>query len=908
MTRRALALAFTLVLLLGATGAPGWYAGTASAASGSVTLDKALSGQTRQATLTFSVRATGNGTVSVPSDPSSGDSNVAFSFSGWRDTTAGGSGGSSSWTAVSGHTYRITYVADVSTGASGGSDGTVDTTVSISGPADRSSERLSVGVDYVEPDVGSLGNPGTTATFEGGSEASTVATVDIPNNGRGALKPTEFDIGSTPAGIHAETDSLPNVVDGGDTGTGSVSVTVDESVAEGRYSFDATLVDNLDSTSNPSFTVTVDVEKPPAVGVKTIDVGDVLVGDSKTKTFTVHERNGYSGLDGVSADVRGSEPRADVGFSGLGYVSTSPGGSDTADVTVSVDGDAEQHEKLNWNVRVVPSASNGIDDSTTVTGRVIYPAYFGGLSMPRTTITFDEPRDQTDTFTERVEVDVENGGDLPMDVTSVDASAQSSLVEANVVDAPGTIDGLSSGTVTVELVADSAAPELASSLTVAVDAADAGSKSVTRSVDIVHEVSLGIDSETLAYGDLVVTKTATKSTDVAEELGYKDVRNLTIRRVSGPDRWLSVVERPPETLDKGDSAPFVVETRFTPDAKLFKQYTWTFRVTGDNVDTRTITVTARAKPISFESVRKPLLDYRGGNGWQSAVAGGMVESLNGLEQKLRENENVSRQDLPSVVAASRASTLFIDSASTAQDRIAAGEDRNATDAVVRAAAAYKLMSVYVPRIEDPQLKGDAERARRAAGERLDALIERQTGYYREQLSGDDVSAIERAAINRQLSRIAALEGDTERADALREKSRTAFDRYLGLVRKGSEKRVEASRVRQRLEGRVVTTVAGQTLLLNPAAWDTFTAKRDRVLSLYDESAATFAEAGATEKARETRARRAAAAADFQTAKYSLFVASGVYLLGFLGAIGYVGRQMYAYIQDARAAVTGDFLL
>jgi hypothetical protein len=899
MDRQTL-LAVALALAVGLHG----FAGGAMATS-SVTVqlssvaDDPSDSQTKTLTYQFTPRS--NQTVSLDGRISEDGGNVVFDFAEWSDLDTGQGGTETSWRVTAGHTYRVSYEVTVEADAA---DDTYAVYSTDSGPA---SERLEA--DVVAPRFGTVYTQDVELAFESKTEGTATKNVEIPNEGDGSMRPTNVTFSGVPSGFTVDYDGLPSVVEARTDGTFQLDITADETVSKGTYDFEATVRDNLGNAETVPVSVTV--EKPPVAGVEgdeTVDVGDVLAGSDETTTFTVTEEAGYTGISGVTAQIDSSSQFGSIDFDGLSYVSTGPDGSDTADVTVSVPESASQHADLDWVVRLQPDDENGVGKQVTFTGRVIYPATLGSLSASNTSMVFDEPQSEVSSHTKRVSVEIPNSGDKEMNVLDVTAQTDSASVTADVVDTPDTVSGTSSKSATVEIRADPDAREGDYQLRVTVETEEAGQKTIRKDVSVTHGVELSVEKNSLDYGDLIVTKNLTESTDVAEILEYEDVTGVSVRKVSGPEKWLTVVERPSGTLTAGESAPFVVALQFDTSAKLYREYTWEFRVSGDGVESQTVTVSATAKPYSFDQIRDPLSEHTGSGDWQAETASGMVEALDALESELRNDGEVSNTDLSTSIAAGRATLLFIESVESARETIESDGNEAAQDEIVRAAASYNLLDSYVSKLDSDELRSSATDSRAAAEETVDALVSEQTDYYRSQLESGNVSMIERAHIKRQLAQLASLRGEQARATRLRKESATAFDAYTETVEEGNGHRQRARQLREGMDESMFTVVAGQPLLLNPAKWDAFDRESATVLSAYDDATASFETAGATEEATRVRTERRQEANALQIARYSLYGSTAAYSLGFLGLLAYLVRNTYAYVRDARAAVSGDFLV
>ncbi|WP_115865326.1 hypothetical protein [Halorussus litoreus] len=888
-----------VVLLVGLHG----VAGTAMA-NPDTTVNRATviaDGGSVTETLTYEFTAPSNDTASVRGQITDGE--VGFEFVEWQSLDTNRDGTGSSWQVRAGNSYRVTYEATVTESASGYYD--VETVSGFSSPA--WDETLTV--DVLEPAFGYVSTQQTELVFESNDQASTTLDVPIPNDGQGLMIPADVTFSGVPDGVTLSYSQLPGSIPGGESQAVTLDMSTDSSVDKGSYQFTATVEDNLGNTLDVPVEVTV--RKPPVLEAGdngAVDLGDVLVGSDKTVDLPISETGGYTGIDGVNSQVTQSDQYGSISFDDLRYLSTDAGGSSNAEVTVSVEDSANQHSNIGFTAYLEPDNQDGVGQSVSFTGRVIYPPRFGDVSMPDTSMVFDEPQSQVSSYTETVTVEVPNAGDQTMNVQGVSASTDSGQVSASVADYDGQIDGQSSGEVVVEVEADPTASEGSYSLSVDVNSQEDGTETVTSSVGVTHEVALSVERTSLGFGDVVITENLTQSTDVAETLEYQDVTDLSITKESGPDQWLTVVERPPERLTAGDAAPFVVAVQFDTGAELYREYTWEYRVEGDGIDAQTITVTATPEPVSLEGIRSPLADRTDAGGWQADTASGMVDTLDQLETKLRDGGEVSRTDLSTGIAAGRSTILFIESVENATGTLESEGNEAAQPEVVKAAATYNLLDSYIANLEDSELRSTANESRTAARDRVNSLVDQQRSYYEDQLESGDVTMIERAHINRQLAQLASLQGDEQRAERLRAESAGAFENYTATVQQGNEQRQSARQLREEMDESMLTVVLGQPLMLNPAKWDAFETTAADSLSGYDDAESSFATAGASEEAQDVADERQQAASRYQFARLTMYGSTAAYGLVFLALLGYLGRNTYAYVRDAREAVSGDFLV
>ncbi|MFB6126926.1 MAG: hypothetical protein ABEJ79_06505 [Halolamina sp.] len=900
--RRPLA-ALAMVALLVAGASTG-----AVAASGSVELDAALSEQSKTDELTFTFTPSQDATVTATDRIERANGNVTFAFDEWERTDGQGSGTNNSWDVVAGVEYRVTYVATARSGAAEDTYfGTAEVTASDGSLV--ADESLSLQVDVLYPQFGFVDRQSTEVVFDDADlqSASSQVSFPVPNSGQGVMKPTDVSVSNLPQGFTVASTALPDTVSPGSEGEGTVELAVDDDVNEGTYSFDVTVTDSLGNQR--SFAVDATVSKPPIADVSDTEanLGDVLVGQTSRKTFSVSETAGFEGLSGVTVDDSSAEQDATLDFEGLSRVSTQPSGSDTATAVVDVSSDARQHETLSWTVQLSGEAPDSPTRQVEFEARVIYPARLGTVEASSTTLPFDEPRDQVSAQDGSTTVSVENTGDLEMDVTGVDVTMQSGSqdISARAVDVPDTVAGLSSQNVTIRYRADADTPEGSYDAVVTVRTADAGTQTVETTVEVTQSAELVVDDR-MQFGEVTITSNQTRSADVAERLGYEDVTGLTVEVVSGPEEWLTLVQQPPSRLDAGTESSLVAAVRFDTEAELYTEYTWTIRVDGEDVEPQTVTISATAKPYSFDRVTEPLGEYSDRGDWRAETASGTLSALSTLESDLRGDGSVADGDLSSALAAGRATLLFIESIEDARTAQEDGEYAGAQENLTRAAAARDLLVQYVDAIQSDEVRSAARESLQAANASLSESVAAQRGHYQDVLA-DDPSAFERARAHRALARLATITGDETTASEHREQYEAASDRYVTLVQNASTARAEAGSAWTAYRAEATLVVAGYPLVLNPARLDTTLARTSRVNRLYAEAETMYAEAGATAEAEAVNQRAATVSSRATVSRYVLYGTTGAYGIGFLAVVARLSLNAYAFVQDTAAAATGDFL-
>ncbi|WP_222914002.1 hypothetical protein [Natrinema sp. SYSU A 869] len=622
-----------------------------------------------------------------------------------------------------------------------------------------------------------------------------------------------------------------------------------------------------------------------------LDVGDVLVGESASGDASIEELTGEETLSRVDATVVSTDPDADLGVSASGTA---------MNWNVYVDSGVEQHETLSWEVELVPNGNDEAARTVEVESRVIHPAEFGAVSL-EDDLTFDEPRSSTSTITKTVDLEVENAGDLKLEVDRVTASASTRGLDVSVADQLDTIDGQSTETIELAVTANTGLSEGEYDVSGSISAADysISDASYDGTVEIEHGTRLDISSR-IDIGDVPIGEPERRSTTVGEALGYNDVNSLEITREEGPESWLTIEEAPSE-LAAGSSQAVVFQTAFDTDAELGTSYEWTYTVTGDGVEEQTVTVVASPVPLDLDPIRRDVSAYDG------TVADQTVAMIDTMDERMRSND-VSSEDVTVILSYGSASSLYLESMTAAREHQSAGEYEAAQTEIVQAAAAYNTMTLYGDELEGEAFRDDSSEVTSAAESDLAAVISDQQAHYEERLESGSISLVAEATVQRQLARIVSLQGDDERAAALESNASSAFENYAEAVSDGERARQRAEETWTAMESEQFVTVAGQPLLLNPAEYDTYTERVDFMNAAYENATATFEEAGETGRAEAVATKHEERTSALQVTQWSLFGAIAVYAMLVIGIVLRTARGMYWYLRDARESVSGDFLV
>jgi hypothetical protein len=872
--------------------------GVATAAeSGTVQIQSAEDNDSDSTRLSYTFTANANGTASVtPRSEDQAGGDVTFELQS-----------ASSFTVRNGQRYTIEYRA---TARSGADERTYSfrPTVDVSGGGSYS-ESLSVDVNVLEPRFGSVDGKRTEIKFKGRSTESATVDVEIPNVGDGVMTGISASVDNSPSGIRVDLTS-PGEIRAGSRESVNAQITASDSVSEGTYTIDVIVSDSTGSSE--SFGINVAIIKAPVLSAsdRTIDLGDVLIGESTEESFTLREEGGDESVEDIDVDY--------TRRSGDGSLSLSPpnrisaGGSDDGSVSIQASDDAEQYEQLEWIATFRPADPDGVSANLRFDARVIYPAYYGAVGASNKIISFDEPQAERESFSETVRVAVENGGDLPMDIQDVDASVSGSGVRADIVSAPDTISAQSTQSVEVSVAAGATADEGDRRLDVSIDAAEPGQTTTSSTVTVDHETDIEAGQSDVTYGQVVATQRVTRSTDISERLGYQDVRRFNIEQVSGPDSgWLRVEERP-SSLEAGDSAPFVTTLQFDTRAEFFTTYTWRYEITGSNVDTETITITATPRPIDFtatvESLQESDIPEESD---RAVVATESAEAMEALADRLREGSDersdTARGDITTVSAAGRSSVLIIEQITIAREQQAAGNYTAAQRSLTRAAAAYRTLETASTRIETTPVKTRIETAASAADESLATAIDEQRAYYQDRAQNNETAVLTTAQTQRQLARLAALTGNTDDANEFQQQSQTAFERYSTLVSEGNDNLQRARQAEANLSAVTLTSIGGQPIFWI-GALDRVDARQQMITQAYAEATEKFDAAGATAQATTAREEQSAFDQRLSRGRLLSYGLAGAVGFGFLIIVSLELRAIYRYAQESEEAISGDFLI
>lgn len=768
---------------------------------------------------------------------------------------------------------------------------------------------LEVNIDVLFPEFGDVSRQQGNVEFDEPSENTKTVEFSpaFPNDGRGNMRVESLRFADVPPGFSINESSTPSqIVVPGDRLRGSFSVQVSDSVDEGTYEFTAVATDSLGNEER--FPVEITVRKPPIVGFEEdpVDLGTVLVGSQTTTQVTLSELGGANGISQMTTNITSTPQNGSLDLSGVQSTSVPAGGRSDGSVTLQAAADAPQHERLTWTAEVTPETSDSETRTVTFSARVIYPPNLADVSGESASFTFDRAK-PTQNYEQTTTLQFENTGDLSMTVTDVSATVDGTdEVTATVQDEPASVDGLSNASVGVLLSASPDANEGEYTVSISVETEEAGSKTITKTVTVNHEVELSVERQSVSFGELTITSEQSRTVDVAEQLGYQDVEDFTIELVSGPESYLEVTDRPPELFPAGSSDQFVFTLQFGTSATVYQEYEWTYRISGERIAAKNVTVTARPRPYSFENLRQNLSTVREGGEWREPLAGGVTQMLDTLEGRLRDNQSVGRNTLPTALSIARSALLFADAVEQAQQAQSNENYAEAQQHVVRASVARDQL-VQFSRELQPSVRGPLDGTLQAANETLGGVVETQRTHYSDILDGDQPYD-QRARAHRALARLYTITGERDAAVENRAATQNATAQYLDLVTNASEQRADADARWQAVRDNATVVVAGQPLVLNPARFDSVTGTLERIDVLYASAADQYQTAGAADEAQAVDDRRAQVATQATNLQYGLYGASGVYGLVVLALVVRVVFRSVQFARETKETTLGDFML
>lgn len=418
---------------------------------------------------------------------------------------------------------------------------------------------------------------------------------------------------------------------------------------------------------------------------------------------------------------------------------------------------------------------------------------------------------------------------------------------------------------------------------------------------------MDVNPTEIQTGDVPIGNTDSASFSVSEELGYKNIQNPQVTLQQGPGQWIEETSSIGSTVSSGGSSTVGYEIQFEPSADIGSEYTWTFDVDGNEVSSQEVTITATPIPLNLDPLREDLDEAPAGSEALDKTSEETLQLVNEMDTRIREN-NIPRQDVTTTLTFGDGVIRYLDAIAATDELVDDGNYSAAQEELIRAAVAYDTMTTYGDAIQDDELRNQAMSVRETAQTELQARLETQESYYKEQLAAEDTAPIEEASIQSKLARIASLQGDSERAQSLEAEAEESFETYSTLVAEGENKRQQAESTWNEMKSDIFVSVLGQQLILNPVHYDEFEKRSETLLSDYDDAETAFIEAGETTRAETVAQEHSQRANALTIARQSLFASIGISIVLMISLIVHTARGMYWYVQDSKESISGDFLM
>jgi hypothetical protein len=881
------------------------YSSLAATESVELQVQKGIPDHSDSATVSIAFSFTANSSTHVSAEllnePSSGK--VTYSFVRWYSPTNGTSGTSSSWTAYPGEKYSVRYRVE----ATNGVREQVYTATARVGDNSQTfvNTKIRTNVEVLEPEFGSASDTSESVVLgPTDNRFSESISFSFSNSGDGTMRVDSVRANPRNANLDAQIVDHPDEVLSGNTGTVTLTISGNKDISEDTYQVEVTVDDAVGNSK--SYTVQIEIRKPPAVGVTgtQVDVGNILRSETSSRTITFEELTGFDEVNGIVLYKARTPYNASIDLRDLSSAQISAGGSTDVQADFQVRGRANKHEQLTWQLNVKPDGEPDAEaQPVIIKARVVLKQHFSDIQANDVSFVFNRPRPAN--YAQSISGTVRNGGHFELDVTGASAAVTRSGISAEVIDSPNTIPRHSIDSYEVRIIAEDSVPEGEYPVEITFDAADAPSETITRLVTITHEREMSVSSKKIDFGEITLTNTDTRTVAVEEELGYQPIENLRVVRVSGPERgWLSINN--PTSVDPGSSETVSFTVNFDDKAEVFSEYTWTLEISGEDVETKTVTVTA-IYGFPEEEVINQLQNHKESDSSRSAIATPMIDVLQGLEGKARSDE-ISGGEVSIAFTSGKATDQFLDAMQRYEEVVEAEGNEAAQDELLEAAVAFNIFERYASQLSDQEFQTKSEQSLSQAKKVLDEAIDEQEAYYEGKLRNEDTSLLTAANIKRELARIALFRGNESRAKTLRKDANRTFNNYAENVSAGVERSQQADVFYQEMKSSMLVVVAGRPLLPNPMAYDAFAQQSTSIISQYEKAESNFRDAGASSQATEVQEDRNKVAADLRFARYSLYAFSVLYTVVFLFGLIRMGGNMIAYVRDVREAASGDFLV
>jgi len=405
---------------------------------------------------------------------------------------------------------------------------------------------------------------------------------------------------STPNGISVTVSPSSGTLAPYESETISVDVDVSSDLDEGSYYVD--LIVSGDGTHYVQLIINIKHKVKLEVEDTSLDFGEVDVSDSKSVELTIKEVLGYKDATVTITKVKGNDwisyPSSVTVYAGSSKTITfslssyKPGWEDLYD----------SKGRCSWEFKI---SCDEYSYTIKVYAEIKLPAKLSIYAPTKyVTIKFDKPKKDNPTYRRTIRIWVRNLGYYSMEIRSITKSGFSGLDIS--ISKPDSVRGYSEELVKVDIHAPSTLSEGTYSGKIYIDAGSAGKASVEIKVKIIHCVKLVVSQEKINFGDVEIMKPFTKTIWLGEELGYKNIENVRIVKVSGND-WITVSPSSLAGIPAGKSVTvdFILKPR--GEAVPGEIYMWTYEVRSSNANTVKITLKAR---VILTDLTKKLKDLK----------------------------------------------------------------------------------------------------------------------------------------------------------------------------------------------------------------------------------------------------------------------------------------------------------
>lgn len=474
-------------------------------------------------------------------------------------------------------------------------------------------------------------------------------------------------------------------------------------------------------------------------------------------------------------------------------------------------------------------------------------AAFGNITLTDRTITYDQPRHETQVFEEAIELTVENEGNEELVLSSITATTGAKGIIVRPTTPPETIPPNSTRTITLRVAADPDLPEGGYPVTVVLEAENENisDASLTTSLTITHETRMRLSSDLFTstneinLGNYPIAPDTRFNVTIGEQLGYQNIEDIKIERQEGPEKWLTVVNAP-DHIEAGTTETLVFAIQLDPQITLYDKLSWEYTVNGSNVEQQSIQI--RLIPTSphrdvctLSSGSPPSFTPSTPNSTELVVILDEVEALDDTAY----SGTVSVSEMNRVQGFCAATSKYIGTASQVEMLLAEEEYDEARRETVIAVSSLKLMHQAGGRIESDEYREHVDSILNHSKTYLNELVAKQERYHKTRLTSENTSLLEKVRSKRALADFARYRGDIERARNLDSDADEMVERYSNHVAEGEQSLRVADQLWRETESDLIVTVGDDLVLLNPVAYRTLSARTANLRANYSAAEEAF---------------------------------------------------------------------